>query len=76
MTLREAYDWAVAGRPVFSRGILYKRILRVGYYFAENGTNRPFADLADMNTGSVTVASLSDVLPAVKEETKHEMQDP
>jgi len=55
MTFKECCNAAVAGKKIVYGGIVYKRILRVGYGFRENGTYYEYAEIAEMNTGTVVV---------------------
>ena len=55
MTFKECCNAAVAGKKIVYDGIVYKRILRVGYAFRENGTYYEYAEIAECNTGTVVV---------------------
>lgn len=55
MTLKEAFAAGTRGQRIVCDGIVYKRILRVGYGFRENGTYYEYAEIAEMKTGTIVV---------------------
>lgn len=55
MTMKEAYAAGARGQRIVYDGIVYRRILRVGYAFRENGAYYEYAEIAEMNTGTVVV---------------------
>lgn len=56
MTLREADEAAAKHLPIESGGIVYVRILEIGYKYTENGARVPFVRLKDKSGHSITDA--------------------
>lgn len=56
MTLREADEAAAKNLPIESGGIVYVRILEIGYKYTENGVRVPFVRLKDKCGHSITDA--------------------
>lgn len=56
MTLREADEAGAKHLPIESGGIVYVRILEIGYKYTENGARVPFVRLKDKSGHSITDA--------------------
>ena len=56
MTLREADEAAAKHLPIESGGIVYVRILEIGYKYTDNGARVPFVRLKDKSGHSITDA--------------------
>jgi len=56
VTLREADEAAAKHLPIESGGIVYVRILEIGYKYTENGARVPFVRLKDKSGHSITDA--------------------
>ena len=61
MTLKECFAAGVKGRKVLVDGIVYRRVVRAGYFFRENGSYGEFAEVAEENTGTLVTAKPSDI---------------
>ena len=67
MTMKEAYAAGARLQRVEYNGTIYKRILRVGYFFRDNGTYGEYAEIAEYHTGTVVSVPL-DKLQVMTEE--------
>jgi len=56
VTLREADEAAAKHLPIESGGIVYVRILEIGYKYTDNGARVPFVRLKDKSGHSITDA--------------------
>ena len=58
MTMKEAYAAGARCSRVEYNGTVYKRVLRAGYFFRENGSYGEYAEIAEYNTGTVVSVPL------------------
>ena len=58
MTMTEAYAAGARCSRVEYNGTVYKRVLRAGYFFRENGSYGEYAEVVECNTGTIVSVPL------------------
>ncbi len=53
MTMKEVYAAASRVQNVVYDGVVYKRVIRCGYFWREDGSYGEFADILECNTGTI-----------------------
>lgn len=56
MTLKEAHEYAQKRLPVVNHGIVYPRIISIGYNYGKDGRAYPTVTLEDRGGNSITHA--------------------
>ena len=67
VTMKEAYAAATKLQKVQYEGAIYRRIIRCGYFWREDGSYGEFADVLEQNTGTI-VTLRPDLLSLVEKD--------